>query len=554
MHDLPPPPKEKGAKASSQGDGRPESVADKAGIECEGQPEGEPPVPDDLVVEGIFLYNSIGSRLLERALKLLASVQREELLAVKQAYTSERRVALVHFCQLEADLVAKAAKQDLSEFEMQMSTHLLGETEQSVAELRSQLSEQVHEQVSMHQAVYQRKIEGEEQKIVKERRKWLTERLVLMSANGGTAPSNKALLGRFRQELRACETKIALYDNEVAAKSRASRPPSVPTKQATAAVAEAPSKPPQMRKPVEAASDPAQASKVSKSDDIKPVKSQPQQQAQVHEAASRLLPPHQQHHQQQLLLEQHLQELQQHQQQQLLDLQRQQLDHFQQLHSQFPHAQHTQDRQTPDFPGNPPVPMELHSPLSAAPPGFSALKSESMQPMQPSQPRSAREPRSLPLQPLVGPRFGANLSSAPAPLFHTGRESPDFGAKGQTQDAPWYDWPECDPGLAGSRGGTSLRSLSVPTQGQARVKVPETLAPLKQQPFTPRRPESPEPPMHPHFAAVSVGARCVGSLGAHKVPAADALYNDVGTPRSLSKPRPRNNSVPPLLPPVRTPR
>jgi len=133
---------------------------------------------------------------------------------VKRAHAAEQRTVLSHFCQLEGDALAEVVKQDLNEFETQISTRLLADQEYQLCEERKKLVGQVSEEVELHLATYRRQMEDEEQAIVRERRKWLTDRLVLLQAQGSVGPSDRALLQRLRQEMRACESKIELHDNE----------------------------------------------------------------------------------------------------------------------------------------------------------------------------------------------------------------------------------------------------------------------------------------------------------------------------------------------------
>merc|ERR1719215_2058448 len=211
------------------------------------------------------------------------------------------------------------------------------------------------------------------------------DRLVLLQSNGATGASERALLSRLRQEIRACDSKIELYDNEFVEKSQVSKPPTPPvqavapraTPSITPAQSEitAPTKPPQLRKPTEAASAPALTPKVGAGRAVtptKPVAQEAHAQAPPQPPAPPRKPPQQQQQQQQ---QQQLQQLQP--QQLLLDLQRQHMEHFQQLHSQLPAQDH---RRTPDFPDSPSVGQDLPSPLSAAAPAgggsgsFAALR------------------------------------------------------------------------------------------------------------------------------------------------------------------------------------
>lgn len=218
--DLPPLPPELNPNA-----------AKGAGTTPAGQAQNEEEMTDDAISDG-FLYNSLCQRILDKALKVLQELQREELLSLKRAYTAEQRLALQHLCQLEGEMVTQAVQQDLKEFECQMATRLLSDSELSLNEQRKQIVSQVDEDVSHHVAQYRRQLKEEEQAVVKERRKFIMNRIVILQANGTVNPSERAFLQRLRAELRACEAKIELHDNEFASEMPAqsnvilARPPS----------------------------------------------------------------------------------------------------------------------------------------------------------------------------------------------------------------------------------------------------------------------------------------------------------------------------------------
>lgn len=169
-------------------------------------------VPDDVAVEGSFLYGSICQRLLERILSLLNTLHRDELLDAKRAYTKEQRLAVQHLCQLEPDFVDGVTRQDLSEFKLQMSTRLLSDCEFQLCEERKHLIEQVESEVAKHLAQHQNEVDAQELAVVKERRKWLTDRLVVLQANGAVGAGDRAVIHRLREELRACEKKMETYE------------------------------------------------------------------------------------------------------------------------------------------------------------------------------------------------------------------------------------------------------------------------------------------------------------------------------------------------------
>lgn len=172
-------------------------------------------VLDDCAVEGKFSYDGFCQHLLQHTLKSMNAAQREELLVFKQKCTTEQRLALQSLCQLESDQVAQAVQQDLKEYELQVSTRLLADCEASVCEERRQLMVEVGNEVADLTQTCRHDIEEEEQAVLKERRKWLTDRSAVLQASGSSLPGEKTLLQRMRQELRVCEAKIERYDKEV---------------------------------------------------------------------------------------------------------------------------------------------------------------------------------------------------------------------------------------------------------------------------------------------------------------------------------------------------
>jgi len=142
------------------------------------------------------------------------SSHREELLRLKRAYAAEQRRALQSFCQLDSDEIARIVEREFKEYGSQISTRLLAECEYHICEERKQLIAQVDHDVDMFVAKRKQDMEEEEQVIVKDRRKWLTDRIVVLQASGSSGPNERALLQRLRQELRSCESKIELYNNE----------------------------------------------------------------------------------------------------------------------------------------------------------------------------------------------------------------------------------------------------------------------------------------------------------------------------------------------------
>lgn len=169
--------------------------------------------PSD-VGEAKSLYDRLCQCLLERVLTAMNSSHREELLRLKRAYAAEQRLALQSFCQLDSDAIARIVEREFKEYGSQVSTRLLAECEYHICEERKQLLAQVDNDVDIFVAKRKHEIEEEEQVIVKDRRKWLTDRIVVLQASGSSGPNERALLQRLRQELRSCESKIELYNNE----------------------------------------------------------------------------------------------------------------------------------------------------------------------------------------------------------------------------------------------------------------------------------------------------------------------------------------------------
>eukprot|EP00928_Gymnodinium_smaydae_P079997 TRINITY_DN63806_c0_g1_i1.p1 TRINITY_DN63806_c0_g1~~TRINITY_DN63806_c0_g1_i1.p1 ORF type:complete len:1244 (+),score=361.08 TRINITY_DN63806_c0_g1_i1:119-3850(+) len=216
--DLPPLPAELAVGNTAGTGGAAEVAADEHALGAQG-------TSDDAAVEAKFLYGELSQRLLERALKILSTRQRDELLALKRAYAVEQRVALEHACQLEPDEVEKAVQQDLREFEMQVSTKLLAESEYRLNEERKRLTSEAKGEVALHLANYRSQVAFEELEAVRQRRRVLTDRLVVLQASGASAPSDRAFLQRLRQELRACEAKIEAHERAGIGLSQAASAP-----------------------------------------------------------------------------------------------------------------------------------------------------------------------------------------------------------------------------------------------------------------------------------------------------------------------------------------
>ncbi|CAE7907103.1 unnamed protein product, partial [Symbiodinium necroappetens] len=163
---------------------------------------------DDAAFEGNFLYRTLCQNLLERALKLLSEMQRDELLALKRAYAAEQRLALQHLCQLETEMVEKAVQQDLQEYEVQLASRLLSDSERQISEEHQRQASRVNQDVAVELAKYKLQVAEEDQAIVQDRQKWVMNRIVCLQANGTVNPNDRALLLRLRAELQACDTKI----------------------------------------------------------------------------------------------------------------------------------------------------------------------------------------------------------------------------------------------------------------------------------------------------------------------------------------------------------
>ncbi|CAE7194747.1 unnamed protein product, partial [Symbiodinium pilosum] len=178
---------------------------------------------DDAAFENNFLYRTLCQSLLERALKLLSEMQRDELLSLKRAYAAEQRIALQHLCQLETDLVEKVVQQDLQEFEVQLASRLLSESERQITEEHQRQASRVNEDVAKQLEQYRRQVAEEDQATVRDRHKWVMSRIVFLQANGTVNPNDRALLSRLRAELHACDSKIDAF-NALMAPARSATP------------------------------------------------------------------------------------------------------------------------------------------------------------------------------------------------------------------------------------------------------------------------------------------------------------------------------------------
>jgi len=504
--DMPPIPAELGLKASREATAAPKEAAE-SGNNTEPQAQAADVAPDDEAVEGSFLYNSLCQRLLERALNVLSSAHRGELLDLKRAYTSEQRIALQNFCQLEKEVVSQAAQRDLQEYRQQIATRLLADCEYHVCEERKQLAGQVDSEVSNHVAVYKRKITEEEISIVKDRRKWLTDRLVVLQASGAVGPSDRALLQRLREELRACESRIEKFAAEEPGAVAEPQPRPPPARPASAGRRSPARRAPSPRAPsatsnsgTAARSLPPPAEPPAKSFNPSPPKGLPSPRPQ--EALSQTRNLDAEH--QELLREQ--QKL----------VQQQLLQHMQQ----------------PEATGQAP---QAAAPAPAAATSVSSPRQQ-LAPLSPSQ---------LPL-----PTFGR--------MVH----SPEFGLR---PNRPLYEWPFDTPSAAASpnAGASSRETRSASCPSSARSHSPKAVAPMSprlrpldcllpgggmQQPGAmPVRSHAselkPQLPSDELLGALSMGDALSAGLSLSAPPPSDPCM----------KPMARRN-VPPLLPPVRTPR
>lgn len=402
-------------------------------------------VPDDQAVEGSLLYSSLCHMLLERTLTLLSCLQRDELLGLKCSYAAEQRTVLVHLCQLEGDMVSQVIQQDLAEYELRISSRLLADTEHRVCEQRKLLSSQVGSEVTLHVAVYRRTLQEQEQVIVRERRKWLTDKLVVLQANGAVSPGDRAMLQRLRQELRACEAKLERFEQEAAA---AVRPPSAPPSRPASAG----------RRPTAAATSPRGEP---------PAKPASQPLAEV-------LPS---------------------------------------------------PRQAQRYQPQPSATGQALGPAPQVPP----CTSPCAVPAPPSSGGAPARPPVAPASPrLPLPQFGRLAQQSEFPRFSRPTQSPEFGSRPE-QQPPLYEWPFdlCSEPAEGS-------GLVAPP-GAARSLSAPRLMPLKAMPRS--------------QLAMAGPLGCVADLGGG---VGAALVTPLLEP--CLKPAGRLRGVPPLLPPVQTPR
>lgn len=189
-----------------------ESLDGTAG-RCQGEAEN-----DADAAEGRFLYRTLCQQLLDRTLRILSDLQRDELLALKRANAAEQRLTLQQLCQLEPDQIEKAQQLDLKEFEAQVTLRLLSDAERQINDEHKKQTCRVSQDVELQLVQYKREVQEAEQVIVQERHKWLTNRIVVLQSSGsGTVnPNDRPLLSRLRAELQACEVKMEAYKRDLA--------------------------------------------------------------------------------------------------------------------------------------------------------------------------------------------------------------------------------------------------------------------------------------------------------------------------------------------------
>merc|ERR1719506_3423410 len=161
------------------------------------------------------MYDALMRRLLDRLLTPMQGKHREELLSLKRSHAKEIRQCLQHLCQLEPTSIDKCAEMDLAEYKTQIKTKLISDCEYHVCEERRQLGEQIDEEVDMHVRIYQHQMAEEERAAVRDRRKLLMERLVVLQAQGVGCSGERAVIQHLRSELRACELRFELRDREL---------------------------------------------------------------------------------------------------------------------------------------------------------------------------------------------------------------------------------------------------------------------------------------------------------------------------------------------------
>jgi len=170
------------------------------------------------VAESNFLYRTLCQNLLDRSLRILSDLHRDELLALKRANVAEQRLTLQQLCQLEPEQIEKAQQLDLKEFETQVTLRLLTDVERQITEEHKKQTGRVSENVELQLIHYKREVQEAEQAVLQERHKWLTNRILVLQSNGSNSvnPNDRPLLSRLRAELHACEIKMEAYKQELA--------------------------------------------------------------------------------------------------------------------------------------------------------------------------------------------------------------------------------------------------------------------------------------------------------------------------------------------------
>jgi len=214
---LPPELRDQAAEAAEDAEGVANESGGEAATAGQEATKTEEQEDEEQRLDERILYDSLARRLLERTLTPLHTGHREELLALKRAHAREVRVALQQLCQLEAPAVDRSINADVDEFRSQVKAKLVSDCESHLCEERRQLAEQVEQDLELHVSAYQRQADDEERAALKERRKWLTERLVVMQTQGAISPGDKAAMQHFREELRACELRFEKREQELLA-------------------------------------------------------------------------------------------------------------------------------------------------------------------------------------------------------------------------------------------------------------------------------------------------------------------------------------------------
>ena len=79
---------------------------------------------------------------------------------------------------MEPEVLEKATRRDVKEFQVQVAARLLFDCERQIKEEHKRQASRVNQNVDLQIARYKREIQEEEQSIILERRKWLMDRIV----------------------------------------------------------------------------------------------------------------------------------------------------------------------------------------------------------------------------------------------------------------------------------------------------------------------------------------------------------------------------------------